>query len=53
MFGLPTIAICKLFPIYIYNKKRFSVKHNIHIINIFIDLGLHVSIHLESSTGPL
>jgi len=29
----------------IYNKQRCPVKHNIHIINIFIDLWLHVSIH--------
>jgi len=29
----------------IYNKQRCSVKHNIHIINIFINLWLHVSIH--------
>jgi len=28
-----------------YNKQRCSVKHDIHLINIFIDLGRHVSIH--------
>ena len=31
--------------IFIYNKQRCSVKHNIHLINIFTDLWLHVSIH--------
>jgi len=37
----------------IYNKQQCSVKHDIHLINIFIDLGLKVSIHYESSSGPL
>jgi len=37
----------------IYNKQQCPVKHDIRLINIFIDLGLHVSIHKESSSGPL
>ena len=32
----------------ICNKQQCSVKHNIHLINIFIDLGLHVSSPSES-----
>jgi len=28
-----------------YSMQQCSVKHDIHLINIFIDLGLHVSIH--------
>ena len=36
----------------IYNKQQCSVKHNIHLVCLFIDLGRHVSIPLESSSGP-